>query len=139
VGSLVCVHCHEREEDVVHLFLFCDFATRVRMAIFWWLGLVIVIPPNLPLLFDCFIGAADFKQVRTGFSLIWHATLIWKSRNKVIFSNGVIDWEEVVEAIKLLAWRWGMGRHKLPICLFYEWCWDPDHCLWRQFIRSSGG
>lgn len=77
--------------------------------------------------YDCFIGAAGPKKVRSGFTLIWHVTVwsIWSSRNNAIFSNGVIDLEEVIDAIKLLSWRWGLSRHKIPICLFYEWCWDP--------------
>jgi hypothetical protein len=83
------------------------------------------------LLFDCFLGAAGNKKTRCGYYLIWHATVwaIWCSRNKVIFSNGVIDPGEVVDKIKVLAWRWGMSRHKIPICLFYEWCWDPGLVL----------
>jgi hypothetical protein len=65
--------------------------------------------------------------VRSGYSLIWHAMvwMIWSSRNNVIFSNGGISPEEVVDAIKLISWRWGLSRHKIPICLYYEWCWDP--------------
>jgi hypothetical protein len=126
-GVVSCVHCSRRAEEVVHLFIFCDFAMTVWKAIFRWLGLVIVLPPNLFLLFDCFLGAAGNKHTRHGYYLIWHATVwaIWCSRNKVIFSNGVIDPGEVVDKIKVLSWRWGMSRHKIPICLFYEWCWDP--------------
>jgi hypothetical protein len=66
-----------------------------------------------------------------GYYLIWHATVwrIWRSRNNIIFSHGVIDLEKVVDEIKLLSWRWGLSRHKIPVCLFYEWCWDPGLCL----------
>jgi hypothetical protein len=56
---------------------------------------------------------------------------IWLSRNNCIFANGVINPDEVVEEIKRLSWRWGMTRHKIPVCLFYEWCWDPGYCLGR--------
>jgi hypothetical protein len=63
--------------------------------------------------------------------------MIWSSRNKVIFSNGVKD---AVEAIKLITWRWGLSRHKIPTCLYYEWCWDPGLCLWRWSpVRGCGG
>jgi cellulose synthase/poly-beta-1,6-N-acetylglucosamine synthase-like glycosyltransferase len=126
-------HCDGRDEDVVHLFLFCEFAAMVWRAVFRWLDLVILIPPDIFMLFDCLIGAAGNKKVRSRFSLIWHATIwmIWSSRNKVIFSNGVKNLEEVVEAIKLISWRWGLSRHKIPICLYYEWCWDPGLCLRR--------
>jgi hypothetical protein len=92
-GSLAeCVHCIGREELTSHLFLFCDFATYVWKAVFRWLGVVIIIPPSLSVLFECFVGAAGNKRGRAGFSLIWHATvwLIWRSRNKVIFSKGLL-------------------------------------------------
>jgi hypothetical protein len=130
-GSTDCVHCIGREEVVAHLFLFCDFASFVWKAVFRWLGLVMVIPPSLSVLFDCFVSAAGNKKGRAAFSLIWHATvwLIWRSRNNVIFSNGVIDPGVVVDEIKLASWRWGLSRHKIPVCLFYEWCWDPGLCL----------
>jgi hypothetical protein len=130
-GEVNCVHCLGREEVAMHLFLGCDFASFVWREIFRWLGLVLVLPPSLGSLFECFIGAAGNKKVRGGFYLIWHATVwvIWKSRNKIIFSNGVIDLEAVVDMIKLLSWRWGLSRNKIPVCLYYEWCWDPGLCL----------
>jgi hypothetical protein len=130
-GIPVCAHRQRGREDENHLFLFCDFSMSVWKAIFRWLDVVIVIPPNIFVLFDCFIGAASNKKIRGGYYLIWHAVLwrIWCSRNNAIFSNGGIDVEEVVEAIKLTSWRWGLSRHKIPVCLFYEWCWDPGLCL----------
>jgi hypothetical protein len=130
-GSLDCVHCHGREEDDRHLFIFCDFAVIVWNAIFRWIKVIIVLPPNLFLLYDCLIGAAPNKRIRYGYSVIWHATvwMLWRSRNEIRFANGVKDVEKVVENIKLLSWRWGLSRRKIPVCLFYEWCWDPRLCL----------
>jgi hypothetical protein len=61
---------------------------------------------------------------------------MWSSRNNAIFSNGVIDPEEVINAIKMLSWRWGLSRHKIPVCLYYEWCWDPGLCLGRWVIST---
>jgi hypothetical protein len=129
--STVCVHCGSREENVTHLFLCCDFALGVWLAIFRWLGLVLILPPNLAMLFDCFVEAAVSKKKRLSYYLIWHATVwrIWRSRNNIIFSDGVIELEKVVDEIKLLSWRWGLSRHKIPVCLFYEWCWDSGLCL----------
>ncbi|GAU50748.1 hypothetical protein TSUD_191120 [Trifolium subterraneum] len=51
-GSLDCVHCLGRVEDAFHLLLFCDFAFQVWSAIFRWLGVIIVTPPNLFTLLD---------------------------------------------------------------------------------------
>lgn len=32
--------------------------------------------------------------------------------------------DELVEAIKVLAWRWVLNRLNLPACMFYEWIWN---------------
>jgi hypothetical protein len=132
-GSNECIHCHGRDEDDRHLFIFCDFAALVWKAIFRWIEVIIVLPPNLFLLFDCLLGAAPNKKIRYGCSVIWHATvwMLWRSRNEILFANGEIDVEKVVENIKLLSWRWGLSRRKIPVCLYYEWCWDPGLCLRR--------
>jgi hypothetical protein len=36
---------------------------------------------------------------------------------------------KAVDEIKLLSWQWGLSQRKIPICLFYEWCWDPEKCM----------
>jgi hypothetical protein len=130
-GIVKCVHCIGSDETESHLFLFCDLAASVWKGIFRWLGLVIIIPPNISLLFEVLMASARSKKLRSGFCLIWHTTvwLLWNSRNNIIFSNGESSLEEVCDAIKLSSWRWGLSKHKIPICLFYEWCWDPGLCL----------
>jgi hypothetical protein len=30
-----------------------------------------------------------------------------------------------------------LSRHKIPVCLFYEWCWDPGLCLRQWFLVFS--
>ncbi|PNX88099.1 hypothetical protein L195_g044199 [Trifolium pratense] len=126
-GSLDCVHCIGREEDVSHLFMFCEFAAKVWNDIFRWLGVVVIMLPNLFVLLESLMGAASSAKARKGFSLIWHTTVwrIWRSWNDLCFVNGIKDVEKIVDDIKLLSWRWGLSRRKIPICLFYEWCWDP--------------
>jgi hypothetical protein len=133
VGGTSCVHCHGGEEDARHLFISCDFASKVWNAVFRWLGVTIVLPPDLFILLACFIAAAPTKKMVKGFALIWHATVwsIWRSRNEISFANGAVDLIKVVDEIKLQSWRWGLSRRKIPICLFYEWCWDPGLCLRR--------
>jgi hypothetical protein len=132
-GSIDCVHCLGREEDARHLFLFCDFASLVWNAIFRWLGVIIVLPSDVFVLFDCLTGAAANKKIGKGIALIWHTTVwrIWKSRNEISFNDGVKDLGKVVDDIELLSWRWHLSRRKSPSCLFYEWCWDPGLCLRR--------
>jgi hypothetical protein len=130
-GVLDCVHCVGSVEDARHLFMFCNFAYGVWSRIFRWLGVVLVMPQNLFSFFDCFVGAANNKKAAKGFALIWHTTiwLIWRSRNEVLFSNGVRDLVKVVDDVKLLSWRWGLARRSFKICLFYEWCWEPGICF----------
>jgi len=65
--------------------------------------------------------------------MIWQAA-IWvfsKARNDRIFNNVVKGVEEIVEEIKVLSWRWMMGMRDTPVCMFYEWKWCPEACLWR--------
>ncbi|MCI21738.1 pantothenate synthetase, partial [Trifolium medium] len=52
-------------------------------------------------------GAAPYKKMAKGFSLIWHTTVwvLWRSRNNISFADGVKDLEKVVDDIKLLSWR----------------------------------
>jgi hypothetical protein len=130
-GNVSCVYCNGVAETENHLFLYCDFAASVWKGIFRWLGLVIIIPPNISLLFEVLMASARSKKLRNGYGLIWHATvwMLWISRNNKIFSNGESSPEEVCDAIKLISWRWGLSKHKIPICLYYEWCWDPGLCL----------
>jgi hypothetical protein len=96
----------------------------VWYEIFKWLGVVIVVPPNLFYIFDCLGATVKNKKVRKGFRLIWHAAIwsIWLARNNHIFNNVVKEPMEVVEDIKVLSWRWSADRLKIPPCHFYEWC-----------------
>ena len=51
--------------------------------VFQWLGLVLIIPPNLFILFDYLSGIANNKTFLKDFWLIWHTIIwaIWKARN----------------------------------------------------------
>jgi hypothetical protein len=73
------------------------------------------------------------KRVRKGYRLIWHATvwMLWKIRNDKIFNNGGCDVLSIVEEVNVLSWRWSLTRLDIPLCLFYEWSWDPNECLSR--------
>jgi hypothetical protein len=128
-----CVACVGRLESSCHLFLHCPFAMRVWYDIFRWLGLIIVIPPLVALLFEMVRGAGRNKKLRQGLLMIWHATIwsIWKVRNSVIFANGVLDPSVLVDEVKVLSWKWSLARLNLRPCLYYEWLWDLGDCLLR--------
>ncbi|GAU34179.1 hypothetical protein TSUD_162800 [Trifolium subterraneum] len=126
-----CVWCGDIRESSAHLFLHCKVALVVWYEIFRWLGVVIVIPPNLFTLFDYFSDSARSKKSKKGFLLVWHSVIwtIWKARNNQIFNNVTSDPFELVESAKVLSWRWSADRLHISPCLFYEWLWDPGICF----------
>jgi hypothetical protein len=130
-ASQACVLCNGFIETVNHLFMHCHVSFSVWYAVLKWLGLVMVMPQNMFVLFDCFWGAAVGAQRRKGYILIWHAVVwaIWKARNSVIFENGVMVAKDVVEEVKAISWRWSISRLLPSPCLLYEWCAEPNICL----------
>jgi hypothetical protein len=128
-----CVGCVDRVETSSHLFLHCPSAMAIWYDLFRWLGIVVVMPPSIPMFFEVFCGSVYNKKIRHGFMLIWHASLclIWKARNNTIFVNGTFNPKGIVDEIKVLSWKWSLARLKLPPCLYYEWTWDPGDCLLR--------
>jgi hypothetical protein len=130
-ASRDCVGCVGALETSSHLFLHCGGVISIWYEIFKWLGIVVVIPPTVAVLFEVVRGAAKNKKIRQGYMLIWHATIwtIWKTRNNVIFANGSFNPKAMVDEIKVLSWKWCLARLKVPPCLFYEWTWDLGNCL----------
>jgi hypothetical protein len=128
-----CGWCVERQESDIHLLLHCCFAQSVWREVCFWLGLNIVIPPNLFILFLCFKDGAGNKKVRKGFLLIWHSTLwfLWKTRNGLIFNSVFKAPKEVVEEIMVTTWRWSVHRLSIAPCLLYEWQRQLRFCLGR--------
>jgi hypothetical protein len=128
-----CVGCVGNVETSNHLFLHCPCAMKIWGGIFKWLGVHIIIPPSLPTLFEVLKGSARNPKIRKGYLMIWHATLwaMWKARNNAIFSSGTFLPDQVVDDIKVISWKWSLGRLKILPCLFYEWTWDPGDCFMR--------
>ncbi|PNX76224.1 ribonuclease H [Trifolium pratense] len=126
-----CVWCGNRE-TANHLFLHCPTMFVVWYEIFKWLGVVVVVmPPNLFFLFDCFMVLAKTKKERKGLLLVWHSVIwsIWRARNNHIFKNKVVEPREIVDEVKVLSWKWTADRSKISPCLFYEWSWDAGSCF----------
>jgi hypothetical protein len=128
-----CVWCGNPCESSRHLFLHCKMALVVWYEICKWLGVVIVMPPNLCIIFYCMYEAASSKKARKGFLLVWHSALwcIWRARNSFIFKNIGKEPLKIVEQVKVLYWKWSVDRLRIPPCLFYEWLWDPGDCFLR--------
>lgn len=133
-GSLLCVACGRSNESVLHLFLHCELATNVWLELMRWLGGGFIIPPNLFIHWECWNDAGANKNIRKGRGLIWLATIwvLWNARNDKIFNGVNYGVDSILDTVKVLSWRWAMARLKAPICLYYEWCWDPIECLRRK-------
>jgi hypothetical protein len=128
-----CVWCNHDPEATNHLFLHCKVAHRVWIEIFKWLGVMIVMPPNMMILFDILSNSVNSKNLRRGVRLVWHTTVwaLWLARNDVIFNGKVKEPLEIVEEIKVTSWRWSSDCLNIVPCLFYEWVWDPGACFGR--------
>jgi hypothetical protein len=83
--------------------------------------------------FAVFIGCGVGKKGVKGMMIIWHAMMwcLWRVRNDVIFNNGVVDVEQLVDDIKRISWQWFIGRMASGPYLLYEWCWGPENCFSR--------
>ncbi|GAU34378.1 hypothetical protein TSUD_217180 [Trifolium subterraneum] len=128
-----CLGCVGMVESSLHLFLHCPSAMMVWYEMFRWLGVIIVIPPSLFLLFEVMRGSAKNVKMQKGFVMIWHATIwsLWKARNNSMFSNVSFTPKTIVDDIKVLSWKWSITRLKVSPSMFYEWSWDPGDCLLR--------
>lgn len=132
VGSN-CVWCGVAAESTTHIFLHCHLVRNIWMKLMEWLDFNFIMPPNLFIHWECWSARALNKKIRKGLRMIWQAAIwvIWSVRNNCIFKEEVTRWDEVVDAIKVLSWRWLLGRLKTPACMFYEWEWSPRDCLLR--------
>lgn len=110
-----------------HIFLHCNMARRIWMNLMGWLDLNFIMPPNLVIHWECWSSGVMNKKIRKGLRMIWQAAIwvIWKVRNECIFNDVVTRWDEVVEDIKLLSWKWALARLNFQLCLFYELLWSP--------------
>jgi hypothetical protein len=78
-----CGWCVDVHETGTHILLHCNFAQSVWREVCVWMSVDMVVPPNLFILFLCFIDGAANKKLRKGLLLIWHSTLwfLWKTQN----------------------------------------------------------
>ncbi|MCH83728.1 putative non-LTR retroelement reverse transcriptase, partial [Trifolium medium] len=124
--------CGEEMETELHLFLYCEIALLVWMEIFSWLDVPFCLPHNLFSIFNCLLGAGDYK-IRYGMIMICNSVVwtLWRCRNSILFDNGRGTVADLVEAIKVSTWKWWMSRATTSHCLLYEWCVEPRLCLLR--------
>ncbi|XP_045792042.1 uncharacterized protein LOC123886801 [Trifolium pratense] len=128
-----CVFCGHMTETAAHLFLHCNFTAKVWYGLTSWLGLTLIIPPNIATSFAMWATCVNSKKQKAGMRLIWSAFMwiLWKRRNDCVFNNTATAVEEVLEQVKVLSWQWFIGRMAMGPCILYEWKWNPMDCMHR--------
>ncbi|XP_045797741.1 uncharacterized protein LOC123891918 [Trifolium pratense] len=86
----------------------------------WWLGVTLIIPPNLTTSFAMWATCVTNKKEKAGMCLIWNAFVwvVWKRRYDSVFNNATVTVDEIVEQIKVVLWQWFIGR--MAPCFLYE-------------------
>jgi len=71
------------------------------------------------------------RKVRVGLLLVWYAVIwtVWASRKDLIFVGGLLREEQMVDRVKLLAWKWFLAKCPASSCSLYEWEVQPVLCL----------
>jgi hypothetical protein len=128
-----CVLCDGATETSKHLFLHCRFTAAVWYEVYRWLGFILVIPPEVVMLYGQLMLCGTNKKIRRGYSIVSIAFnwLIWNIRNDRIFNNKVGTVEEAVDSVKRLSWQWFLHKSAKGPCLLYEWGWSPGDCMLR--------
>jgi hypothetical protein len=131
-GDVSCGLCGEENETELHLFIYCEIALLVWMEIFYWLDIPFCLPHNLFSIFHCLLEVGN-KKLEQGMIMIATAVFwsLWRCRNSVMFDNGTGTVSELVEAIKVLSWKWWMSRVNPAHCMYYEWRAEPRLCMLR--------
>jgi hypothetical protein len=126
-----CVLCGSVPETAIHLFLHCNFAAAVWYGIMCWLGFIIVLPNTIVSSLAVLLNCAKSKNQKRGLCFIWNVYMwtMWRVRNDRIFNNVTVSAVDVIDQIKLLSWKWFIGRIAKGPFLLYEWNWDPLECM----------
>ncbi|GAU30794.1 hypothetical protein TSUD_355200 [Trifolium subterraneum] len=101
-SASTCVLCGLGSESVDHLFIFCNQISPVWYGILRWLGVELVPPRGVLEFFEAFLG----------------------------IGIGIFSVECLVDKVKLLSWKWFLGKNSGSPCSFYEWgihhtlCWN---------------
>ncbi|XP_045791386.1 uncharacterized protein LOC123886091 [Trifolium pratense] len=75
------------------------------------------------------VSAYSNQRVCDSLLLIIFGSVGLRRRNDCVFNNGVLNVGEVVEQVKVLSWKWFVGRVAKGPCLLYEWRWSPLECM----------
>ena len=142
-GTLVC-KCREAifkhkllswflEESSLHLLLHCSVASLVWLRLMSWLDAYFITPPNLFIHWEC-LGGGGIRILKRVVGLFGFQPYgcCGKSGMRRFSMGEIFEVDEIVEEIKVMSWRWLLSRTNIPVCLFFEWSWNPIWCLRRE-------
>jgi hypothetical protein len=133
-GNVSCAVCGGGAVSEDHLFLLCPMAWFIWVEVYKWFGVVEVLPENIVSHFQSFLSSfKGGKRPLKGIMMVWQAVIwtIWRVRNDKKNSNKSSHFEEVLDKIKCIAWKWLLARKPNSLSLFYEWCANPFDCIVR--------
>lgn len=124
-----CSLCQSCEESGPHLLLSCPVSYDVWCSYAGWLGLPTTFPeePSAHLLH--FIWPGYNNSLRGGLLVIWLLVVwsLWLMRNKVIFNNGELAKEHVLDLVQVRSWQW--LKSKIVGFHLFEWKGMPLDCI----------
>jgi len=107
-----------------HLFVRCNFFRRVWSLICHWLSILFICPGSINDQFIQFIHLAGMsRSSHIYFKVIWFASVwaISKDKNNRVFTNAVIDPNNILEKVKLNSFLW-LSLNFVPIAFgFHDW------------------
>lgn len=100
-------------------------------SVYCWIGLSVVLfhlGPAHYIQHGFLLGGRKLKRSKY---ILWHVVVwsIWIMRNNIIFSQGSVDFSEILHCIKLRSWSWFLAKNPGCCFSFSDWCNNPVMCL----------
>nr|XP_043639918.1 uncharacterized protein LOC122611031 [Erigeron canadensis] len=124
-NSLLCALCEkEEEEDVNHLFCYCEVSMEIWQKVSSWCGIQPIFLFTVKDLFEVHSNARLEKRSASGLQGIIFTTCwcLWLARNEKKFDNGKVHVEKIFQDVKTLGFLWYRNRTKFYSITWDDWC-----------------
>lgn len=104
----LCKFCGECIESINHSLLHCFMTWKIWCKILGWWGIQWVLPPSLSDLFLWWGYHRHKSMAKSTWECIPLAILwsLWKMRNEFLFQNSPLNWDDLLELIKIRIAFW---------------------------------
>ncbi|KAG5539456.1 hypothetical protein RHGRI_019858 [Rhododendron griersonianum] len=121
----LCKFCGETIESIDHSLLFCTPVWNVWCKILKWWGIQWVTPNSVSDIINWWLSYRQKPKIKVIWDCIPFAVLwsLWKMRNEHLFQNKDLNWEDVVDLIKLriafwVKTKWNDGDYSVSDFIF---------------------